>query len=234
MRLRLHRDSDERFRTVAVSLADTLYRFGLAPDHALLDVGCGVGRLPIGLLERGGFRGRYVGFDVSHKHIRWARNNLTPVAPKFRFRLVDVQNDRYNPDGSVTGNDVRFPVRTGAFDFACLFSVFTHFEASDIALYLAELNRTLRPGGHVVSTWFLWDEARRSDVERGQHPMIHQRDEHVLFAHESDPLWAIAHHVDRVTAMIAQAGLEIVRLQYGTWAHSPGPDLQDVILLRKP
>mgnify|MGYP000856735270 CR=1 FL=1 len=32
----------------------------------------------------------------------------------------------------------------------------------------------------------------------------------------------------------AQAGLEIVRLQYGTWAHSPGPDLQDVILLRKP
>ncbi len=219
---------------MAITLADTLYRHGLRDDDALLDVGCGVGRLPIGLLEKGTFQGRYVGFDVSAKHVRWARQHLRPIAPRFRFRLVDVQNDRYNPDGEVTGDGITFPVRTGAFDVACLFSVFTHFEATDIARYLSELERALRPGGSVVATWFLWDDERRDAVEAGAHPMVHQRDEHVLYAYEQDPLWAIAHHLDRVRSMIASAGLEVEAIRYGTWAGGPGPDLQDVILIRKP
>jgi SAM-dependent methyltransferase len=197
-------------------------------------VGCGVGRLPIGLLGQTSFRGRYVGFDVSAKHVQWARRNLRPLAPAFGFRVVDVQNARYNPDGQVTGEAVRFPVRSEAFDMACLFSVFTHFESEDIAIYLHELHRVLRPGGRVVATWFVWDEARRRDVETGDYPMVHQRDEHVLYADQQDPLWAIAHHLDGVRSMIADAGLEIERIELGTWAHGPGPELQDVFVLRKP
>src|SRR4051794_21774384 len=159
MRLRLHRDDDESFRGMADHLAGVLYRLGLGDDDSLLDVGCGVGRLPIGLLEKTSFRGRYVGFDVSAKHVRWARRHLQPLAPEFKFRVVDVQNARYNPDGQVGIDSTSFPVRSDAFDMACLFSVFTHFEAQDIAVYLRELHRALRPGGRVVATWFLWDEA---------------------------------------------------------------------------
>lgn len=232
--LRRNSEDDERFRAVAVSLAETLERFGLHPDDALLDVGCGVGRLPIGLLERGSHRGRYVGFDVSVPHVRWARKNLKPLRPDWGFRRIDVQNDRYNPEGGLEGRTARFPVRDAGFDFACLFSVFTHFYADDIAQYLHELHRSLRPGGRVVATWFLWDESRRADVETSAHPMVRQLDEHVLYADDTDPLWAIAHHVDKVTAMVAEAGLEVELVQYGTWAHGPGPEFQDVIVLRKP
>ena len=101
MRLRLHKDSDENFRSMAGHLAAVLYRLGLHDDDALLDVGCGVGRLPIGLLGETSFRGRYVGFDVSARHVQWARRNLRPLAPTFRFRVVDVHNDRYNPGGEL-------------------------------------------------------------------------------------------------------------------------------------
>ena len=234
MRLRLHRDTDENFRGMADHLAGALYRLGLRDDDALLDVGCGVGRLPIGLLESSGFRGRYVGFDVSAKHVRWARRHLKPLSPRLDFRLVDVRNDRYNPDGDVPSAQTRFPVRSASFDVACLFSVFTHFEPADAATYLRELHRALRPGGWVVATWFLWDEERRQDVETGTYPMVHQRDDVVLFADEADPLWAIAHHRDAVERMVAESGLVIERIELGTWAHGPGPELQDVVVLRKP
>jgi SAM-dependent methyltransferase len=234
MRLRLHKDSDDNFRMMAGHLARVLYRLGLRDEDALLDVGCGVGRLAIGLLRETPFRGRYVGFDVSAKHVRWARRHLQPLTPTFRFRLVDVHNERYNPDGALTGDSARFPVRAGAFDRACLFSVFTHFEAEDIATYLHELHRVLKPGGRAVATWFLWDEQRRHDVETGDYPMLHQRDEHVLYADPERPLFAIAHHLDRVRVLIADAGLEVERIELGTWAHGPGPEVQDVVVLRKP
>src|SRR3954447_24308176 len=146
MRLRLHRDDDESFRGMADHLAGVLYRLRLQGDDALLHVGGGVGRLPIGLLESTGFRGRYVGFDVSAKHVRWARRQLKPLSPRLDFRLVDVHNDRYNPAGDVPAEQTRFPVRSANFDVACLFSVFTHFEPSDAATYLRELHRALRPG----------------------------------------------------------------------------------------
>jgi len=234
MKLRLHRDSDENFRTMGRQLAFLLYRLGLRDGDSLLDVGCGVGRLPIGLLDATDYAGRYVGFDVSNKHVRWARRNLTPIAPTFKFRTVDVHNARYNPEGQVAGSSARFPVRSDSFDVACLFSIFTHFEASDIASYLHELNRVLKPGGRVIATWFLWEQSRRHDVESGAYPMLHQRDAETLYADEGDPLWAIAHHLDRVRAMVADAGLLIEHIELGTWARGPGPELQDVVVLRKP
>jgi len=218
MKLRLHRDSDENFRAMGGQLASLLYRLGLRDGDRLLDVGCGVGRLPIGLLATTTYAGRYVGFDVSNKHVRWARRNLTPIAPRFTFRTVDVHNARYNPDGQVAGTSARFPVRSDGFDVACLFSIFTHFEASDIASYLHELNRVLKPGGTVIATWFLWDQERRQNVESGAYPMVHQRDEETLYADESDPLWAIAHHLDKVRSMVAEAGPLSVRSNTSNWA----------------
>jgi SAM-dependent methyltransferase len=233
-RLRLHRDSDEEFTLMARQLAEVLYRMGLDDGDSVLDVGCGVGRLPIGLLRDTSFHGRYVGFDVSVKHVRWARRHLGPLSPSFRFRVVDVRNARYNPDGTVAADQLRFPVRSEAFDMACLFSVFTHFEPADTASYLRELHRVLRPGGRAVATWFLWDEARRHDVESGLYPMRHDRGDGVLYADPNEPLWAIAHHLDLVRAMIATAGLELERVELGTWAHGPGPEAQDLVVLRKP
>ena len=164
------------------------------------------------------------------KHVRWPAAPH-PRAPRFRFRLVDVQNDRYDPDGAVTGDAVRFPVRSAAFDMACLFSVFTHFDPDDIATYLHELARVLRP----VASWWRPGPVGRgaaTDAENGTFPMVHQRDDGVLHADEKDPLWAIAHHLDRVRAIVADAGLEVERIDLGTWAGGPGPSRHDVVVLR--
>lgn len=230
--LRLHKDDDEGFRANCVRLAETMYAAGLARDGALLDVGCGVGRLPIGLLSTG-FTGRYFGFDVSWNHLKWAKRNLGPlIGTRDDFKHAEVHNDRYRQGGTAAAA-YRFPVESGQFDVAALFSVFTHFYRADIEGYLAELARSLRPGGRVVVTFFLWDEDRLPAIMAGPHPLEHSLDEDVRFWREDDPLWAIGYRFSALDTMAAGAGFEVSDIRLGTWAGDPGPQLQDVVVLTK-
>lgn len=229
--LRLHKDTDEAFLANCVRLAETVYDAGLQPDGALLDVGCGVGRLPIGLLSSG-FEGRYFGFDVSLRHVRWANRNLSGLGD-LGFKHTPVRNDRYNTNASTAADSFVFPVGSGEFDVAALFSVFTHFYRDDIEHYLAELARALKPGGRVVVTWFLWDEERLPAIMAGPHPLEHSLDEHVRFWRQDDPLWAIGYSFSALETMASDAGFEVSTINLGTWAGGPGPQLQDLVVLTK-
>lgn len=233
--LRLMGDDDERFTSQAVLLARQVYRFGLQDDDEILDVGCSVGRLAIGLLAGTDFSGRYVGFDVMPKQVEWARENLPRVAPGWRFRHVDVRNDRYNPRGTVDPRTLTFPARSRGFHMATLFSIFTHFYREDIEIYLHELHRVLRPGGRVVVTWFLYDdETLDQAVNSAAYPMTHRHDDVTIYNDADDPLRAIAFHEDAMRELIAKAGLEVVTIEHGTWNGGPGPEFQDFVVLRRP
>lgn len=232
--LRLMGDSDERFVENAVQLAHLVQRLGLRDTDEILDVGCSIGRLAVGLLAGTDFRGRYVGFDVMPKQVKWAKRNVQPVAENFFFRHVDVHNDRYNPNGTVQPKDLTFPARTGGFHMATLFSIFTHFYKEDVDLYLRELRRVLRPGGRVVATWFLYDEARMEAVMASQYPMTYRHDDVTIYNDAEDPLRAIAFDEAYVRRQIAGAGLEIERIEHGKWAGGEGPEFQDVVVLRRP
>ena len=235
MNLRLMRDSDEQFVKSGILLAQVLYRHGLKSDDALIDVGCSVGRIPVGLLAGTDFHGRYLGFDVMKRQVTWAARNLGPLAPEFRFVHLDVANDRYNPKGRIAPDKAQFPARTGGFDFCCLFSIFTHLYKEDIQHYLHEIHRVLRPGGHVVATWFLYDEERLPKaIASNAYPMAHRLDEVTIYTEPSDPLRAIAFDESCVRTMVENAGLEVVRIDRGTWAGEEGDEFQDFVVLRRP
>jgi SAM-dependent methyltransferase len=127
---------------------------GLMPHHRVLDIGSGVGRMAIPLTKYL-TDGSYEGFDVVDVGVEWCRHHITPKHPNFRFRVADVFNRGYNPQGGFMASEYRFPFPSKSFDFVFLTSVFTHMMPADVENYLAEIARVLRVGGRCMATCFV-------------------------------------------------------------------------------
>ncbi|MCK9617234.1 MAG: class I SAM-dependent methyltransferase, partial [Lentimicrobiaceae bacterium] len=90
---------------------------GLQPNHKVLDVGCGVGRMAIPLVSYLNTEGTYDGFDIVKKGIRWCNTHFRKQHPNFRFHYVDIYNKLYNAKGETQAEDFKFPFNDESFDF---------------------------------------------------------------------------------------------------------------------
>ncbi|MBM3668190.1 MAG: class I SAM-dependent methyltransferase [Actinobacteria bacterium] len=229
----LFRELGERTARDAVELAD------LSPGDRVLDIGCGAGRVALALTRRLGEDGSYEGFDPAATDIRWCRRRITPRHPSFRFRHIDLANAEYNPGGGQRADEFRFPYPDDSFDVAIASSVFTHLLPAEVAHYLRETARVLRPGGRLLATFFLVNESSRRRIEAG--------DAALLFAPREggEGLWALpAHDAEvavgleegRVRAMHAEASLAIREpIRFGTWSgEHPVAEYQDTVVSELP
>jgi SAM-dependent methyltransferase len=130
---------------------------GLNEQSSLLDIGCGQGRLAIGLAAALPTLRLYCGLDVSRPSVNWCNLNIAAFHPNFRFLHMDIQNERYNPHGLPFKPPVQLPLADQSFDIAFLYSVFTHMRSQDVDSYLRELSRILRPGGRAFFTVYAED-----------------------------------------------------------------------------
>ena len=151
-----HFKDDEAFIKTAVKDVKRLEKYcDLNVDSRLLDWGCGAGRLAVGVRERfeTGRIADYHGVDIQPELIDWAEANL--AGPGFRFTLLDVSNERYNPDGT--------PERTlgaepGSVDVFYAYSVFSHMNDEDTPAYLRLIAEALAPGGKAFVTCFVEED----------------------------------------------------------------------------
>lgn len=197
---------------------------GLQPDDAVLEPGCGTGRMAVGLTEYLSSEGSYDGFDVVSDAVEWCVTNISAEYPNFRFRHVDVRNPAYNPKGGLDPREFSFPYPDQAFDFVFLTSVFTHMLPLDMQHYLTEIRRVLRPGGRCLMTFFLLNDEAREAIRDGR--------SHRQFAHEGDGYFydiekvhegAVAYREEDVVSFLREAGLDLRSpIQYGRWAGRPG------------
>lgn len=156
--------NDEFYLGSAREEADWLAgRFGLSRESSLLDVGSGPGRLAIGITQRVGEIEKYRGVDVSEESVRWGKQHITPEHPSFQFVHIDVENRRYNPEGSGKDSGFGFPFADEEFDLITLYSVFTHMLTDGVRAYLKDFRRILKPEGRIYLTAFLEDDV--PDVE---------------------------------------------------------------------
>jgi SAM-dependent methyltransferase len=131
--------------------------YGLRPTSAVLDIGCGFGRLPIGILRAIGDIRLYRGVDVNQSAVRWCQANITPTHPTFQFILTNIHNQRYNPLGDALAKNFCLPFSDAEFDIVYLYSVFSHMEIDDVRAYLDEFHRLLKPNGSAFLTAFVED-----------------------------------------------------------------------------
>jgi SAM-dependent methyltransferase len=224
--LRMGRDSLAELRKFAY----------LKPEHSVLDVGCGYGRVAIHLSQFLSPGSRYLGIDVVAKEIDWCIAHVTARYPNFLFRHLNVRNSVYNPSGSEAARDTRFPVPEGMqFDCAILFSVFTHMMPEDVAAYLKEISKYLRDGGVLFASFFLInpDSIRHMRAGRSNFRFVEQPGgyfAHNLELHEG----AIAFSEDVIWSMLSNAGFSRDKIVYGNWSgRRPAEGGQDLVICTK-
>lgn len=128
-------------------------KLGLTAQSSVLDLGCGAGRLAIGLGEK--FPSiKYFGFDVSRPSISWCRRHLASRNPNFTFEHIDLWNPRYNPKGVIRLENYKLPVPDASVDIVYMYSVFSHLKSGDISLHLKDFRRLLKPTGRIFLTAF--------------------------------------------------------------------------------
>lgn len=144
--------TDKAFVGSAKREVKRLVRAGLEDDNRVLDVGCGYGRLAIGLLLSD-LNIAYNGIDVKREAIEWCHGHITPLG-EYDFTHIDVYNERYNKTGKPI-DGFEFPFDCSTFDVIYAFSVLSHMQAKDADIYLGEIARVLDPGGFVFLTAFV-------------------------------------------------------------------------------
>jgi SAM-dependent methyltransferase len=213
-----------------------LRSFGVrVPSGRVLDLGCGWGRMAYALADAG-FYGKYVGVDILKRQVEWLRSNFTPHDSRYRFHLIDVANDRYNPKGSATRVDLA-PLAGGPVNVALAYSVFTHLFEAQILDYLRQVHGLLVDGGAFVFTAFIMnDEARRLIAEgKASHTMTFRLNDHCWHDRE-DPLYCIGYEESWLRQQCEALGYSVDRMIPGHWCgreRAWNPDYQDYVVVRR-
>lgn len=149
-----HFKNDRAFIRTAVRDVQRLEDYcGLNRESALLDWGCGAGRLAVGVREHLGRIRDYHGVDIQPELVEWAQQNL--AGDGFRFTLLDVSNERYNPDGSA---ERTLGAEPDSLDVFYAYSVFSHMNEDDTAAYLGLLHDALKSTGKALVTCFVEED----------------------------------------------------------------------------
>jgi len=241
---------------------DYLYFFktlgGLLPADRILDIGCGLGRMALPVLEHqkppwyrrllSPSKPRYVGMDINAEAVDWCRDHITPHYPAARFERMDVHSPLYNPKGKNSPSDYRFPFSNGSFDFIFLTSVFTHMRPPGVQNYLTEIARILSPGGRCFSTFFLLNDTARELIRENSNlkiflyglkldiPSFQCRLDGFYAGETEVPEKATAFEETAARSFFKKAGLFIVGdVHYGCWCgREKHTSYQDIIVARKP
>lgn len=127
---------------------EILISAGLRPEHYLIDVGCGSGRLAVALKTY--LTGRYFGIDVVPDLLQYAREACG--RPDWRFEEAD---------------GTRISEADDTADMVCFFSVLTHLQHEDSFLYLTDAARVLKRGGLIVFSYLDFSIPSHWDVFNG-------------------------------------------------------------------
>lgn len=246
----------ELMQTEGIRVLEEWYRWGeewslllrlygqLSAKSAVLEIGCGLGRIAFPLRYILSTAGSYDGFEICRFKVDFLER-FHQAYPHFRFRWADVFNTHYNPSGQAKAADYEFPYPAAAFDVIFAASVFTHLIPETAAHYFQESARVLKPGGRCVFSFFVLDYYRAGHPRPGSFadPLFNidcpygDCGDRFAVSNPDDPEAISAHSIAAIEQFAREAGLELVREPVRGWWSGTADNwtsTQDIVILTKP
>ncbi|MEM8711859.1 MAG: class I SAM-dependent methyltransferase [Planctomycetota bacterium] len=239
--IRTPRPDDESIRSIGNGYEEVAAEFlsfmvdlaGLQPDASVLEVGCGIGRMALGLSAFLS-SGRYLGLDIMESALNVARATIDGDR-RIRFGYLDLYNGWYHSEGTGRALDLSLAREVdGKQDLVFMTSVLTHLFPADAEHYLRECRSVMKPGGALlVTAWLVNATTRRHILEQRSAIAFHEQEGGYWVQSVENPEGAIALEEGFVMGAIERAGLRIERLERGYWAdQAHGLTFQDLLILR--
>ena len=208
----------------------------LKPNHKVLDVGCGIGRMSLPLINYLSKDGEYYGFDIVEKGINWCNENINKKYPNFHFEQSDIYNKTYNPNGKELSSEYKFKYENDFFDFVFLTSVFTHMRTNDLSRYFEEISRVMKPNARCLMTFFLINNESRQLIEQNKstQELIFEMDQYSIAKNKETPEHAIGFNENFIVKLFKKNKLQIQGTYYGSWCgREKYMSYQDIIVASK-
>ncbi len=208
--LRFMNENDSEFLSKVDSYLNLALEY--VDPKVVLDLGCGYGRFAYALMRKP-YNGQYLGMDILPRHIRWLRENISTLDPRYQFQHIDIHNSRYNRHGKLTVDDIMFPENFKP-DLVVMLSLFTHMLENEIRIYLERIREILEENSIVIATFFSID----GEGNPGRRPFSFDfvMNDHCRYHSEKDPLHAIAYKQAWLYDLFYQTGLKCLdfKIQY--------------------
>jgi len=209
----------------------------LKPEHRVLDVGSGIGRIAVPLTKYLDSRGSYEGFDIVKKGIDWCNKHIKKEFPNFKFMHVDLKNDLYNLKTIQAAKNFVFPYKDNDFDLVVLTSVFTHMMPEDVENYTKEIYRVLKIGGKCLVTFFILNSKSKKYMGSNSGLNFKNNFGHYSLLDNKVKEANVAYREEYLFNMINQFKFTIDKVLYGFWSTgSPSKEsfeFQDTLILTK-
>ncbi len=184
--------------------------------NTILDIGCGPGRLAIGLINNNALLSQYVGVDVNKNAIDWCKTNISKKNSKFNFIHLNKYNARYAKLNSKKSmfDYSEIDVFNKKYDLVYLYSVFSHLEPDDLIEYLNIFKNILNSSGVVYTTVFVGYEVNRYEENPSNLSFLKFKPQgrlHVCY-----------YNKDYFETLVKNAGLKILECSYNFQEENDG------------
>lgn len=206
------------------------------PDSAVLDIGCGIGRMAIPFTKYLSDKGRYEGFDIVKFGIDWCTKNISSRYPNFNFRVIPLKNELYRSDTDDKAAELRFPYQNDTFNFVFLTSVFTHMLPSDVENYLAEIHRVLKKNEECFATFFIIDEETEHSKNLNVRKKFLYNFGNYFLMDKNVKEANVAYKKSYIMDSLKNHNFEVTRFIKGSWSGIHEGELnehQDIIIFKK-
>ena len=203
-------------------------------DFAMLDYGCGLGRLAFAFTN---FFGKtesrhYFGYEIHPSAYAFLANayqdfpNTTFINDPLSLHDSYVEIQQKAPTSvpesdRIEASQVNLQTRIKKkLDLQFSHSVFTHMYRESIIHILKEFNHLMKPEGICVNTWFIVDRFAQSALSCGladrELPFEFEKEGFYTYL-KDNPLMCTAYKLEQLTAIYKAAEHEILDIRWGTW-----------------